>query len=581
MKRCVIAVMAWLIGSCAAWNQVLVGADAPPRELQLKYRWVFTMTNLASEDALQKTLALIERAKRARYNGILLTDSKFAKFQLQQKHYAVNVRRLRDACTQQGMTLAVGVCPMGYAAELLAADPNLAEGMPVRDALFEVRGGRLLPVDETLQLVNGSLDQWKGDVPVGWSVDRPGTVSFRDEQFTYNGRLSVRQDHTAAGRAKPVRMIQKIRVQPWRYYHISVMARTEDCTSKDFRVFAVAGDPAKGYPLNWQPPEIKPTMDWTRLHATFCSLDNTEVGLYVGSYNVRGGTIWWSDVQVEPGGWVNVIRRPSLPLTVTSLDGQTTYTEGQDFSEVRDLKLGHDPNPGYFTYWHEPPTVTIPAGSRIQDGQRVRANYHVATLVGKSHQINCCFSEPKVYDLLEKQIQWVHEVVQPDVFMLSHDEIRHCGWDDTCAKRNLTCGQILADNVKRCVEIVQRHAPRKPIVTWNDMFDPYHNARQEGWFYLAKGFGPFHGSWEGLSADVTIVNWLHNNADSLQFFAGRGHAQILAGYYDADPKRIVDWLQTAKPVKGVCGVMYTTWVNDYSQLEAFLKYAQEFAGQRD
>ena len=72
-----------------------------------------------------------------------------------------------------------------------------------------------------------------------------------------------------------------------------------------------------------------------------------------------------------------------------------------------------------------------------------------------------------------------------------------------------------------------------------------------------------------------VVNWLHNNAESLQFFADRGHPQILAGFYDADPQRIVEWLQTASQVQGVRGVMYTTWVNDYSQLEAFLKYAQQ------
>ena len=580
MKRCAIILAAWLMCPGGGWAQALRPAEASQGELQLKYRWVFMMTNLASEEALQKTLSLSERAQRAGYNGILLTDSKLAKFQLQQKHYSVKVRRLREACNQQGMTLAVGVCPMGYAAELLAADPNLAEGMPVRDALFEVRGGRLVPVDETVRLVNHSFDQWKGDVPVGWHVDRPGTVSFRDEQVTYNGQATLRQDHTAAGRSGAVRMIQKIQVEPWRYYHISVMAKTEACNSKDFRIVAVAGDPAKGYPLNWQPPEIKPTMDWTRLHATFCSLDNQEVGLYLGSYGVRGGTIWWSDVQVEPAGWVNVIRRPSLPLTVTSPDGQTVYTEGQDFAEIRDPKLGQDPNPGYFSYWHEPPTVAIPTGSRLRDGQRVRANYHVATLVGKSHQINCCLSEPAVYDLLEQQIQWVQEVVQPDVYMLSHDEIRHCGWDDSCMRRKLTCGQILADNAKRCVEIVQRRAPGKPIMTWNDMFDPFHNARQDGWFYLARGFGPWHGSWEGLPPDVTIVNWLHNNADNLQFFAGRGHAQILAGFYDADPQRIVEWLETARQFKGVCGVMYTTWNNDYSQLETFLKFARDFTAQQ-
>ncbi len=94
--------------------------------------------------------------------------------------------------------------------------------------------------------------------------------------------------------------------------------------------------------------------------------------------------------------------------------------------------------------------------------------------------------------------------------------------------------------------------------------------------YLARGTGPWYGSWDGLPSRVLIANWLHNNADSLKFFAERGQAQILAGYYDADPKRIVSWLQTAAPVRGVCGVMYTTWVNDYSQLEAFLQHAREF-----
>ena len=60
--------------------------------LQIKYRWVFTMTNLAREEALQKTLDLMKRARRAGYNGILVADSKFDKFQLQEKSYARNVR---------------------------------------------------------------------------------------------------------------------------------------------------------------------------------------------------------------------------------------------------------------------------------------------------------------------------------------------------------------------------------------------------------------------------------------------------------------------------------------------------------
>ena len=152
------------------------------------------------------------------------------------------------------------------------------------------------------------------------------------------------------------------------------------------------GGHAGNYPLNWQPPAIKPSMDWTRLDATFDSLDNTQVTLYLGSWAPKGGTIWWSDVRLEPGGLVNVIRRPSLPLSVTSADGQTAFVEGRDFSEVKDPKLGHDPNPGYFTDWHRPPEVTIPVASRLREGQRVVASYHFATTVGKPGQIACCLA---------------------------------------------------------------------------------------------------------------------------------------------------------------------------------------------
>jgi hypothetical protein len=487
----------------------------------------------------------------------------------------------------------------------MAVDPNMAEGMPVRKTPFVVRSGRLEPLLDSAPLVNGSLAEWKRGSPAGWTADKPGLVSFRDDQVTCQGQPTLRQDHSAA-KGGPVRLCQPIQVQPWHYYHVSVMAKTKGCTSQDFRIFALGAGMAAGanttvspgghagsYPLNWQPPPIKPTMNWTRLDATFSSLDNTQVTLYLGSWASKGGTIWWSDVRLEPGGLVNVIRRPSLPLTITSDDGQsavgwtsvrpeqtevrsTAYVEGRDFSEVQDPKLGYDPNPGYFNYWHQPPAVTIPAGSRLQEGQRVLADYHFATLVGKSHQITCCLSEPKVYELIEAQIRWVKEVIRPDVYFMSHDEIRHCGWDDSCARRHLTCGQILADNVRKCVEIIQRTDPGRPIAAWNDMFDPFHNARKQGPMYLAKGDGPWAGSWEGLPAGVTIANWNQNNADSLQFFAGRGHGQILAGYYDADPRRIVAWLKLAAQVQGVRGVIYTTWVGDYSKLEVFMENVRQF-----
>jgi hypothetical protein len=577
--------MRTLIFAIVVVSSLCGGASAQPTSsqpatplgpMELKYKWVYTGANLDNDKSVEGTIALMKRAKKAGFNGIVVADGKFSKWALQRAGYSDNVRTVRKACTDEGMQLIVTVAPMGYAAEFLALDPNLAEGMPVRDATFVVKDGKLLP-DEPVKLTNGSLTEWKGDTPIGWSVDEPGTVSFKDEKILYDGKPTLRQEQSPRKGKGAARLMQGLKVEPWHYYHVSVMVKTEDCTSKDFRILAHAGDHMKGLSLNHQPPTIQKTMDWTRIDTTFNSLDNTEVGLFIGWYGPKEGKVWLADVKLEPGGFVNVLRRESLPVTVVSEDGKTTFTEGKDFSEIKDPKLGMEPNPGYFKFWHDYPTVTVPAGSRLKDGQRVKASYNYATTVGKDFQINCCFSEPKVYELLEKQAIWAKETAQPDAYFMFHDEMRQGGWDDTCAKRKLTCGQILADNISKCADIFQKADPGKLMVTWNDMFDPFHNAHKEGPMYLAKGNGPWYGSWEGLPASVVVMNWNSSNADSLKFFAGRGNRQILSGYYDTgDVKDVTAWLEQASKVKGICGVMYTTWVADYSKLEDWMKLVQAY-----
>jgi hypothetical protein len=57
--------------------------------------------------------------------------------------------------------------------------------------------------------------------------------------------------------------------------------------------------------------------------------------------------------------------------------------------------------------------------------------------------------------------------------------------------------------------------------------------------------------------------------ESLDFFEGQHHHQVIAGYYDAPLSELKDWMTAAKAVKGVDGFMYTTWRSDYSKLEDF------------
>jgi len=71
-----------------------------------------------------------------------------------------------------------------------------------------------------------------------------------------------------------------------------------------------------------------------------------------------------------------------------------------------------------------------------------------------------------------------------------------------------------------------------------------------------------------------ILNWNFGKRDqSLKFFADRGNPQVLAAYYDVAPAdlatKTTSWLESGAKVQGVIGVMYTTWRNDYSQIEKF------------
>jgi hypothetical protein len=104
--------------------------------------------------------------------------------------------------------------------------------------------------------------------------------------------------------------------------------------------------------------------------------------------------------------------------------------------------------------------------------------------------------------------------------------------------------------------------------------DQGRETRLDDWFVDVDRLA---GSWEGLDPAVVIANWNPKEADkSLPWFANRGHHQLLAGYYDAPPERILDWLKSAQSVSNIDAVMYTTWENNYADLERFAEIVKGF-----
>ncbi len=543
-------------------------ADAPPTRL------LYLQAGLASAAQRTNTLALLERVAAEGYTGVVFTDYKFMRWDDLPPGYHKHWQELHDTCKRLKLKLIAGVMPMGYSNSLLSRDPNLAEGLPVRNAPFIVRNGMLVP-NETIPLANGGFEGTppRAHCPRGWNTpDQPGLISFVDSNTVAEGRASLRMQDVARheSRHRHARIWQTLHLSPFRNYHVSVSVKTLDWNGGDTRIMALGEN---GQPLNFQILPLDRTQDWKRIDITFNTLDSTDITLYLGTWDGNTGTIWWDDVKVEPAGFVNVLRRGGTPLTLTSPAGGVSYEEGRDFEMIRDPLMGMDPWAGDYTSWHTPPTVRILPGGRLQEGQRVRASFYHAVVIYEG-SVACCMSDPGVYTILTDQARVVRDAIQPDGYMMMHDEIRCQGWDDSCARRNLNPAEILKDNVGRCVAILNDTDPGKPLYIWSDMFDPFHNARTSGSYFLVKGNAPWSGAWAGLPADVTVVNWqmgAKTRRDTLKHFSSLGHKQILAGYYDGDPAMIRDWLKDARGIPGIEGVMYTTWRSDFTRTRDFLK----------
>jgi len=143
----------------------------------------------------------------------------------------------------------------------------------------------------------------------------------------------------------------------------------------------------------------------------------------------------------------------------------------------------------------------------------------------------------------------------------------------------MSAGQLLGWHVTQTYNMYQSLAPGAAMYAWSDMFDPFHNAIPN--YYYVEG--NIAGSWTGLPSNVTIMNWnLWDLKNSLTWFAGKNSQQptrfrqIIAGYYDTGDGAAAATaeLSAAQGIPGVAGLMYTSWVPDYSQMQAFATAAK-------
>src|SRR5688572_392781 len=109
---------------------------SPQEKTGPRDRWFYFPFDLREEKHVAKFEGLAARAQRAGYNAVLLEDPCFGKLPLMGEGYFRNVERVKAIAAKHGLSLIPALFQIGHSENLLAQDPNLAEGLPVRDALF-------------------------------------------------------------------------------------------------------------------------------------------------------------------------------------------------------------------------------------------------------------------------------------------------------------------------------------------------------------------------------------------------------------------------------------------------------------
>jgi hypothetical protein len=486
--------------------------------------WFYYPTNLLVDKNIDQLDKIWRQAAAAGYDHVLLSDSKFSRLGTLDEHYFANVDRVKKIADELKLQITPCLFDIGYSNSLLFNNPNLAEGLPVKDALFVVHDGKAQVVaDPAVEL---------------------GKMGWKDDVVKVDGGVATVRDNPGNAR-----MVWSLNLPQFRLYHVSVWIRTENYSGEPKIAALAAGDRN----LQYQNLAVKRTQDWAKYDVVFNTLDHDQVNLYLGVWGGAEGTLQWKDWKIEEAGLVNVLRRPGTPVVVKG------YVEGRDYEPIVDPNLGNHPWKGEYEAWHDEPAII----THLPEGTRLRVSWYSPAII-YDEQMPICFTEPETRRLLADQARRMKSAFGAAGYMMEHDEIRVQGWDESAAQTHEDAGAMLADNARYCLSLLAG----SQAYVWSDMFDPFHNAHKD--YFLVKG--DLSGSWEGLNRSVVIVNWNFEHRDqSLKFFADRGNRQIIAGYYDGDVKQIHQWLASAAKVQGVIGVMYTTWRNDYDDLGAFAR----------
>ena len=528
------------------------------------YRWLrYGGLPCRNAQEHERAKAVIDWVAAAGMNGIVLygLDDLW-----RQQGSQVWLRKLRTHADAKGVRLIPNCWSVGYGT-MVGVVPNIAETRPVRGMPFVAEGECIVPCRGSVALDNGSLSDFDlaKNAFRGWNADHPGRQCFVDTTIGHAGKVSVRfepgPEKDPHGHA---RFFRHVDLTPGRRYRFSGWVKGIGLEGH-FKPIAVSVYP-DGADLNGGAPFGARLMfkagddGWQRLTVDFCTGEAKGAWIYVGSWSgksLKDAKFWLSDFLLEEIGVTELALRETAPRTLRSAATGRIYEEGRDWALAK-TKAGEEVR------------MDIPSGSRIALGERLLFDGYEVARAGSKNQISTCMSDPRLYAAFEKSAQAIEEILHPGAWLLSVDEVRNGGTCELCEPRKTDMAHIFGDCVTKMRDIIKAVDPKAEIFAWSDMFDPWHNAKAK----VGGCKGSFVGSADLIPADVGMMFWHGGILEkSAPYFAERKHNFM--GSICCDSKNVQkvlrNWKEKLSPYPELRGFMYTTWVNNYDNLDLFMK----------
>ena len=551
--RCLLIFICTIFAFC--FNHV--SALENPGQWKDRYVWIFGF-DLNKDNDVPEIIRILETAARNKFNGAVISAG-LDVLTKQPQTYFQKLDQIKNTCSKLGLELIPGIFSVGYGGGILSYNKNLAEGLPVTDALFVSDGEyAIFQPTSNVQIKNGDFEIHDNNRFPGFAFhDQPGVVSFVDTNIFHSKNASIRFENFTANQWGHGRIMQELTVLPHKCYKITLWVKTENLQPSDAFQILVLADGREIAPRKFNIPQ---TTDWQKISLLFNSLDFQKVRVYAGTWNAKSGKLWIDDWQIQEVGPLNILHRPGTPVKVKSRDSSFIYSEGIDYAKLEDKS---------FNFWNidRPwPELKILPGSRIKPNEHLLVSWYHPMVIYDS-QITICMAEPEIYKIWDSEAKLLSEKLHPTKVLLSMDEIRMGGTCEAC--KNLNMAMLLGRCISNQCNIIRKYWPDAKIMIWSDMLDPNHNAKTN--YYLVKG--SFAESWNFIPKEMQIVIWGGEpRKQSLDFFTSHSFDILVACYYDEpNLENSKKWIDLSKNNPCIKGFMYTTWEKKYELLPAFGK----------